>query len=252
MQGGTAFFSLVFMEGPSINILVEEVKSFRKQKIESVKGIVTTIDIVELTGKDVKAFKSWGKHFLICFDKFYLRVHFLMFGSYTVNTPKDRPSKLSITFSNGTLHLYTCSIQKHPGKPEKNYDWSSDLMSKKWDPALTVSRMKKFKEHQIADVLLDQNIFSGSGNIIKNETLFWLQIHPERLISSFTHKQLSEISTRTRDYCYNFFIWKKAYTLKKHWKIYGKKKCLECGTDVLKKPTGLTKRRSFFCPNCQK
>jgi endonuclease-8 len=43
-----------------------------------------------LRGQPVDAFRSWGKHFLIQLPDHALRVHFLMFGSYTIDVRKPR------------------------------------------------------------------------------------------------------------------------------------------------------------------
>jgi endonuclease-8 len=75
-------------EGPSIILVKEAVAQFAGKKIISVGGN-TKIDQSILLNKKIIEFKSWGKHFLICFKGFTLRVHFLMFGSYTVNEKKN-------------------------------------------------------------------------------------------------------------------------------------------------------------------
>ena len=49
------------------------------------------------------------------------------------------------------------------------YDFATDVMSDSWDPAAALRRMRGFPREEIADVLLDQTIFAGVGNIIKNE-----------------------------------------------------------------------------------
>lgn len=67
-------------EGPSIVILKEEVQGFSGQPVISVAGN-SQIDKSRLLNQTVIAFKSWGKHFLICFAGFTLRIHFLLFGS---------------------------------------------------------------------------------------------------------------------------------------------------------------------------
>jgi endonuclease-8 len=75
-------------EGPSIVILKELVQPFTGKKVTEVSGN-SKLDIQRLAGKKIIAFKSWGKHFLICFDKFTIRIHFLLFGSYRINEDKD-------------------------------------------------------------------------------------------------------------------------------------------------------------------
>src|SRR5436190_23912960 len=98
-------------EGPSIVILKEEVLHFTGKKIISVSGN-SKIDQSRLLNQKVIAFKSWGKHFLICFKDFTIRIHFLMFGSYTVNEKKpDRAIRLNLTFKTGEINFYSCSVK---------------------------------------------------------------------------------------------------------------------------------------------
>jgi endonuclease-8 len=240
------------MEGPSLIILKEEVSKFKGKKILEVYGNSKTIDIYKLINKKVISFQSWGKHFLIDFKGFYLKIHFLMFGSYTIDKEKPRTSRLTLCFKNGKLHLYTCSVKLIEGKPEDSYEWSSDLMSDKWNLNLAVKKMKLLPEHFICDVLLDQNIFSGSGNIIKNEVLYRLQFHPLRKIKTFTTLQLKKIANETRVYSFDFYKWKKVFQLRKHWLAYKKKLCLRCKLPFTQKATGKMKRKSYYCENCQR
>ncbi len=76
-------------EGPSIVILKEAVQSFKGKKVIKVTGN-TRIEMPELTDQRVIDFKSWGKHFLICFRKFTIRIHFMLFGSYRINEERMR------------------------------------------------------------------------------------------------------------------------------------------------------------------
>ena len=75
-------------EGPSIIILKEEVQSFIGKRIVKVEGN-SKLDIQRLSGKEIIDFKSWGKHFLICFKDFTVRIHFMLFGSYRINEQKE-------------------------------------------------------------------------------------------------------------------------------------------------------------------
>src|SRR5687768_9900145 len=119
-------------EGPSIVILKEEVKAFKKQKVLAATGNSKAVEFEQLKGKTVRDFKSWGKHFLICFDDRYLRIHFLLFGTYRINTTKDAKPRLSLKFKNGELNFYTCSVKEFKGRPDKVYGWTADVMNKKW------------------------------------------------------------------------------------------------------------------------
>ncbi len=239
------------MEGPSLVILKEEIKDFKEKKIIEVSGN-TKIEKERFKNKTIKDFKSWGKHFLICFDDFFVRIHFLMFGSYRVNeTKEDRTPRLSLTFSEGVINLYTCSVKIIEQDPDDVYDWEADVMSDKWNAKKALASLQKMKDTMVCDALLDQNIFAGVGNIIKNEVLFRIKVHPESLIGNLKSAQLKNLVKEARNYSFDFYEWKKIYQLRKHWLIYKKRKCTRCNIPVSTKHTGKGKRYSYFCETCQ-
>ena len=239
-------------EGPSIVILKEEVESFIGRKILRVEGNTTKIDKARLVGKRIVAFRSWGKHFLIEFDDFAVRIHFLLFGSYRINERKDRPPRLSLRFVKGELNFYSCSVRYIEGKLDDVYDWRSDVMSAEWDPARARRKLRAMPDTLACDALLDQNVFAGVGNIIKNEVLFRLRIHPLSLVGALPAPKLRELVEQARQYSFEFLEWKKAYVLKKHWLAHTKSICPRCKIPLVRAKLGNTKRRSFFCERCQK
>jgi endonuclease-8 len=238
-------------EGPSIVILKEEVAAFTGKEIIAVSGN-TKIDQQRLVNKKVLAFKSWGKHFLICFDEFTLRIHFLLFGTYRINERKESPIRLNLTFKDGEINFYTCSIKFLEGDVNSHYDWSEDVMSDEWNSKSARTKLSKVPDKLICDALLEQDIFAGVGNIIKNEILYRVFVHPESLTGKIPKAKLAEIIAEARIYSFQFLEWKKKYELKKHWLAHTKSVCLRCSLKMVKKHTGIKKRRSFFCDNCQK
>ena len=175
-----------------------------------------------------------------------------MFGSYTINEKKDRPERLSLTFKNGEINLYTCSVKILEGKVEDDYDFSVDVMNDDWDEVKARMTLKKAPEKLVCDALLEQDIFSGVGNIIKNEVLYRVKVHPESVIKKIPEAQIKKIIAEARLYSFQFLEWKRNYELKKHWLAHTKKICLRCDLPIIKKHTGIKKRRSFFCNKCQK
>lgn len=239
-------------EGPSIVILREEVQLFKGQKIIGVSGNTKT-EKERLLNKKVLDFKSWGKHFLICFDRFYVKIHLLMFGSYRINEQKENsPERLSMKFKNGELNFYTCSVKFIEGNVKDLYNWETDTMSDEWNPGKALVEIKKRKDRMVCDVLMDQSIFAGVGNIIKNEVLFRIKVHPESEIMALPLPKRKALVKEARDYCFDFYKWKKMFELKKNWLIYRSKSCPRCRIKVKFKPTGEGERRSFFCENCQR
>ena len=237
-------------EGPSIVILKEAVQQFAGKKVIDVSGN-TSVDIERLRDKKIVSFKSWGKHFLICFDDFTVKIHLLMFGTYRINERKDAVPRLSMVFSDGEINFYTCSIKILEGDIDSHYDWREDIMNENWSPSKAMESLKKIPKQMICDALLDQNIFSGLGNIIKNEVLYRTKIHPESFVGKIPDNDLKIIIDESSIYSFQFLDWKKKYELKKHWLAHTKKICIRCDLPLEKKYTGTKKRRSFFCTNCQ-
>jgi endonuclease-8 len=238
-------------EGPSIVILKEEVQKFKGKIVKEAGGNSTKIDFNRITGKKVIDFKSWGKHFLICFKGFTIRVHFLLFGSYRIDEQKETSPRLSLKFTNGELNLYACSVLIIEENLNDVYDWTGDVMNEKWSSSKAKIKLKEFPKLLVCDALLDQHIFAGVGNIIKNEVLYRIKVHPESIIEKLPPKQLNLLVKEAVNYSYDFLKWKKEYTLRKHWLVHTKKNCLRCSLPIHKKYCGKTNRRTFFCENCQ-
>lgn len=238
-------------EGPSIVILKEQVTPFLGRTVERVSGN-TTIEKERLLQQRVESFRSWGKHFLVELPDFSLRVHFMLFGSYRINEGKSwAVPRLSLGFDNGELNLYACSVRFIEEPLDLVYDWWADVMSEHWDPKLALQRLRARPDMLVCDALLDQDVFAGVGNIIKNEVLFRIKVHPLSTVGALPAKQLRQLVEQARQYSFDFYEWKKQFVLKKHWLAHTKRTCPRCGVPLKKAHLGRTNRRSFFCDNCQ-
>jgi endonuclease-8 len=239
-------------EGPSIVILKEQASRFLGKTIEGVAGN-TTIEKERMLGRRIEALRSWGKHFLIEMDvDFALRVHFLMFGSYRIDERKSwAEPRLSLGFDDGELNLYTCSVRFIEDPLDLVYDWWADVMSPHWDPKLALARLRARPGLLACDALLDQDIFAGVGNIIKNEVLFRIRVHPLSTMGAMPAAKLRELVKEARQYSFDFYEWKKQFVLKKHWLAHTRRTCPRCQLPFTKAHLGTTHRRSFYCENCQ-
>lgn len=239
-------------EGPSIYILKELIDELQLegQQVIALSGN-TKIEKDRMLNQRVTAIKSWGKHFLICFDNFSLRIHFLLFGSYRINERKDTPVRLSLSFVNTELNFYACSLKYIEGNINQSYDWSGDVMADEWDPKKALKKIRLQPETLVCDLLLDQQVFSGVGNIIKNEVLYRVGIHPLNQIANLPTAKLKLLIAAARAYSFDFLKWKKEYVLKKNWLVNTKKLCPMAHL-LEKAHLGKTNRRTFFCPICQR
>lgn len=238
-------------EGPSLVIAKEEMQQFVGKKIVAVEGN-SKIGIERLLNKKILDIKTWGKHLLICFDDFTIRIHFLMFGTYYIDSKKDAAPRLSLKFPKGELNLYSCAIKMIEEPLDDIYDWKADVLSEQWDAKAARKKLKLIPETVATDALLDQTIFSGVGNIIKNEVLYRIKVHPLTTVGALPPKKLTELINEAVNYSYDFLRWKKEYTLRKHWLAHTKKTCQRDENKIIKEYLGKTNRRTFYCPACQK
>jgi len=124
-------------------------------------------------------------------------------------------------------------------------------MNDQWNIKKAKQKLIAHPEILVCDALLDQNIFAGVGNIIKNEVLFRIRVHPKSKVGKLPTKQLNALIKEARNYSFDFYEWKKQFVLKKHWLVHTKKTCPRCKLPLVKEYLGKTNRRSFFCNNCQ-
>ena len=240
-------------EGPSIVILREQAEGFVGRTITHASGNSKLIDIAGLAGQRIVALRSWGKHFLIQMPDLALRIHLLMFGSYRINERKDAEPRLSLGFDDGEeFNFYTCSVKQLPPDLDAQYDWRSDVMSDEWDPKLALKKLRERPETLVCDAALDQDIFSGAGNIFKNEVLFRIRVHPLSTVGALPAAKQRELVKEMQAYAFDFLRWKKAAVLKQHWLAHTKSICPRCHIPFHKAHLGKTRRRSFFCTSCQK
>jgi len=238
-------------EGPIIVILKEELQLFKHQKVVAAKGYTTKFDPHLLKGQTLTNIKSWGKHLLLVFTDFTVRVHLMLFGSYRINSRGKNNASLSIQFENGEVNFYISSVVLIDKPLNEVYDWSADVMSKKWDTEKAIVKLKARPKALAGDVLLDQKIFSGVGNIIRNEALFRARVHPNSIIGDMPEDKIAELIQHTISYTFDFLKWKKKGTLRKNFEAYEQDMCPRDHIPFHKADLGKTKRHTYYCNVCE-
>ena len=239
-------------EGPSIVILREQAAKFTGRIIRAAGGN-SKVDKTRLVGQRVVALRSFGKQFLIETPVVTVRIHLLMFGSYRIDDRReDREPRLHLQFARGELNFYSCSVRYLDAPADELYDWRGDVMSACWDPRLALRRLRAQPQALVCDALLDQAIFAGVGNIIKNEVLFRIRVHPLSTVGALPARKLRELVAEARQYSYDFYEWKKRFVLRRHWLAHNKSTCPRDGVKFTRAYLGVRQRRSFFCEICQR
>ncbi|MBW4890165.1 endonuclease [Mucilaginibacter sp. HMF5004] len=239
-------------EGPSIRILRELLDPFTGDTVMKASAIAKGIDAKCLEGQKITAFKTWGKNLLICFPEFTIRIHLMMFGMYRVNEHRDKPAKLGLYFDDGEINFYACVVELLERPLDELYDWQADVMNPHWSTAKAIKKLRAKPEMLACDALMDQHIFAGVGNIIKNEALFRARVHPESKVGDMPPAKLKQLIAEAVHYSFDFLKWKKAGILKRHWEAYDKKTCPRDHVALHEEVLGKSKRRTFYCDVCQK
>ncbi|EOA95454.1 Endonuclease VIII-like 3 [Anas platyrhynchos] len=139
-----------------------------------------------LTGHVYRGVETLGKELFMYFDQKALRIHFGMNGSMRINPDgsKDRNGALpvlEIQLTEDTICFFgvTTEYRKAAESEQKVRMMESlDVCSPKFSFLRAESEIKQQKTRMLCDVLLDQTVLPGVGNIIKNEALFDSGLHP--------------------------------------------------------------------------
>jgi len=248
------------VEGPSIHLAAEQLSSFVGRRVLSVHGN-SRIGIERLRRKTVRDIFAWGKHLVLQFDTFALRVHFLLWGTFAASVNgtsvtgdyrRTSAPRLVMAFVNGEITIWSASVKfvEHACVRD-TYDFTSDVLADEWDPRAALQKLRRHPRAEIADVLLDQSIFAGVGNIIKNEVLFRTRTNPMTRVGRVPVKTLKRIVDDARVFSFRFLELRREFALRKNLEIYGRSECPSCGGRVSRKVHGSRGRRSFFCAACQ-
>ena len=198
------------MEGPSVRAVADKLADFKRKKVISATGNAR-IEKKNIEGKKIRDIFSIGKNLFIKFSDFSLKIHFLMFGNYRINEAReDAEPRLSLNFEDEMLNFYNLAVKiisNH--EVETLYDEEIDITSESWNADKVFRLTSEMKEELICDILLDQNIFAGVGNIIKNEALYRAKTHPLSMVGKIPEEKLKEIISKTREYSLQFYEAKK-------------------------------------------
>jgi len=248
------------MEGPSLYLAQEQLRPFKRKIVLEATGN-TKLDKTMFPGRQVKDIFSWGKHLVFQFDSFALRIHFMLWGTFeaqvddrwvTGDYHRARVPRLALRFENGIVNTYNCSLKLIESRNAKReYDFSIDIMSRKWDSRAALKRMKAQRDAEIADVLLDQTVFAGVGNIIKNEVLSHTRIAPRRKVATLSTHELKRLIEKTQAFSKQFYRWRKKFVLTKNLRAHRRAVCPHCGSRLIREKTGQRQRWAYWCPVCQ-
>ncbi|MBT8145070.1 MAG: formamidopyrimidine DNA glycosylase [Gammaproteobacteria bacterium] len=222
-------------------------------------------------GKTVSDIGVHGKHLFIEFDeREVLRCHLGMTGSWHRYAPGERwrrPSRQATVVLETDTDIVICfnasevMVTRARGTryKELRQRLGPDLLADPvdYDEILRRARLRS-GQVPLLDLLLDQSIASGIGNVYKSELLFIHRLHPLTTLATVDDNKLTALyqdaadllrrnlgdgrrTTRfPRDSAGRLWVYRRAG-----------KPCLECDTPIEYRRNGRHRRSTYFCPHCQ-
>jgi endonuclease-8 len=203
-----------------------------------------------INGKKLLDIITWGKHLLFVFANGTVRVHLMLFGEILVNERKKVNRSFFLEFANDEINGYVVKAQKLKGKPGEVYDWRVDILHEDFDAAHVKSLLKTQAGKTMDDVLMDQQIFSGSGNKIRNEALYRAGIHPFSITGKIPAAKITRLIKEVVKYAATFYNELETTGVNKDFAIYQQEYAAD-GSEVTMKILPKSKRKIYFSEHKQ-
>jgi len=254
-------------------------------RFDSVYPRVTRIaDDRPIVGRTVESVFARGKHLLIAFSgDLTLHTHMRMNGSWHLYRPGvrwQRPARdmrvlvgtadvVAVGFNVPIAELLTSrELARHKELQALGPDLLAGVGGGEtaFNRDEAVRRMRARGRAAIADVLLDQRVVAGIGNVFKSEILFLAGVDPFTPVAALTDAVLGRLADISREQL-AANVMSRSQTLSrsigrrttrsldpeaKLW-VYGRggRPCRRCGAMVQSRKTGLDARLTYWCPVCQ-
>ena len=230
-----------------------------------------------LAGAVVTSAEAHGKHLFIDVGDARLHVHLGMYGRMfiqdpgTVTASKAARASLAVVGEQAaalwwrapTVEVLRAAFaHAHPALQALG----PDLLSEGFDPAAAAARARmRPATTALGELLLDQRVTAGIGNVYKSEVLFLERLDPFAPLSSVDDAALTRLYARARELMQrNLGPWSRTTTADLTRGGFGPRgsarvhvyrrsghPCRACGTAILAAAQGQPPRKTYYCPRCQ-
>jgi endonuclease-8 len=247
-------------------------------RFESVLPALTRVHAdAPLTGRTVEGVEAAGKHVLMRFSGgLALRTHMRMNGSWHVYRPGERwqcprrDMRLVVATDAFEAVAFNVPVAEFlDGREEARQPdlraIGPDLLGATFDEGAALGRIRQRGREQVADVLLDQRVVAGIGNVYKSEVLFLCRIDPfaaagdvadDRLIEALrTARKLLQANVTSLHGITTYLGYRRTRSRDESERryVYGRARrpCRRCGAPIHVRPQGRQARLTYWCPRCQ-
>ena len=163
----------------------------RVTRFESVLPALTRVhEDAPITGRIVERVEAAGKHVLMRFSEgLTLRTHMRMNGSWHIYRPGERWQRprrdMRVVVATDAFEAVAFSVpvaewldaRAEAAQPDLRA-MGPDLLGDTFDEAEALRRVREHDREEIAEVLLNQRVAAGIGNVYKSEVLFLCRVNP--------------------------------------------------------------------------
>jgi len=250
-------------EGPLVHHYANRLRRALKGKGVRVEFGIRKLKQFEpsLEGLRVQEVEAHGKQFRIHFpDNRVLLVHLMMWGSWRIyrkGQPWDKPrqrARLIVRTAAHEVVAFSTPIVQLLTKSELENDprWGHlgpDPLRADFCPEQFLALLETQPTREMGEVLLDQRVISGIGNILRTEILFQSRIHPRRLVGDLSEDEKHNLLRWILELPHT---WMENRGKNADWiSIYRKsgRPCPRCDTIIeFSRQAG---RITYACPSCQ-
>ncbi|XP_060040608.1 endonuclease 8-like 3 isoform X2 [Erinaceus europaeus] len=214
-----------------------------------------------LNGHVYSGVETLGKELFMFFGPKTLRIHFGMKGSIIINPHKYKNKNemspvFEVQLTKDLICFFDSSVElRNSTESQQRIRMMGelDVCSPKFSFSRVESEVKKQKGRMLCDVLMDQKVLPGVGNIIKNEALFDSGLHPAVKVCQLTDNQIHHLVKMVHDFSMLFYRCHKAHSaISTHYKVYKRPNCGQCYCKITVCRLGENNRMTYFCSHCQK
>lgn len=219
-----------------------------------------------LVGRTVERIENHGKHLLIHFSgDWTARCHLKMTGSWNVYRPgqawtkEEGAARFVLTTPDSVAVCFAApdvDIKPTPLIVGQIAYLGPDLTADEFDAEEALRRVEGSKASTVSDLLLDQSVMAGVGNVFKSEIAFLLGLNPAGdplLLTAADREAIVEEARRLL--LVNRELPRRVTTgdTRRPYYVYGRNRqgCRRCRSRIRSGNVGNPSRVTYWCPNCQ-